>query len=52
MLYEVITLRGIYGIGNQFAQKDFVIRIEKLFNNGENVLGSYSYFSGLHSVII
>ena len=32
-------LRGIYSIGNQFAKKNLVVRIEELFDDRENVLG-------------
>ena len=34
-------LGRVDGIGYQFAQKDFVIAVEKFFDNGEDVFGCY-----------
>ncbi len=38
-------LRGVHGIGHQFAEENLVVRIQELLDNRENVLGSYSNLS-------
>ena len=38
----------VYSIRNQFAQEDFVIRVEKLFDYGEDVFGRYPDFTCCH----
>ena len=48
-------LSGIYGIWNQFTKKNFVVTVQKLFDNGENVVGSYpnsSFWHDFYSFII
>ena len=45
-------LRCIYGIRNQLTQENLVIRIEKFFDDGENIFSCYPNFSVLHSSII
>ena len=43
-------LRGVHGVADDFAQEDFLIRIEELLDDGENVFCLYSNVTGLHIV--
>ena len=38
-------LRGVDGVGHQFAQEYLVVRIQELLDHREYVLGSHSYFT-------
>ena len=41
-------LRGINGVADDFANEDFVVAIEKLFDDGEDVLGCNPNVSLFH----
>jgi len=41
-------LRSVDGIGNHLTQEDFMVRIQKLFNDREYVFCRYSNVSFLH----
>ncbi len=45
-------LSCIYGIGHYFTEKNLVIAIKKLFDNGENIFSSYPYCTFCHISII
>ena len=45
-------LRGIHGVGDQLTQEDFVVRIEELFDNGEDILGGNPDFSVFHRIML
>ena len=38
-------LRGVHGIGHQFAEENLVVTVQELFDNRENVLGGYTNLS-------
>ena len=42
-------LRSINGVGHQFAQEYFVVTVQKLFNDGEDVFGRYPNVTFLHN---
>jgi len=45
-------LRRIHGVRDQFAQEDFVVRIEEFLDHGEDILRGDSDFSVFHSRIV
>ena len=45
-------LRGVHGVGDQLTQEDFVVRIEELFDNGEDILGGNPDFSVFHRIMV
>ena len=43
-------LRGVYGVRHDFTDKDFMIAVQELFDDGEYVLGRYPNVSFLHDI--
>jgi hypothetical protein len=44
-------LRGIYGIGNQLAQENFLVGVKEFLDDGKNILGMNTKITRFHAVV-